>query len=204
MKAGLSGYPFIFLAYNKTIASQTEILMKASQLNRIVHRWGSILIAIPTLCVLLSGVLLQLKKQSPWIQPATMKGAERPPMLSFSKILEISQSVTEAQIDSWDDIDRLDFRPSKGMVKIRAKNRWELQVDTSTGQILQVAFRRSDLIESIHDGSFFGEAAKLGVFFPSAVVLLVLWGTGIYLFFLPKLAKRKKRLKKNIANASGT
>lgn len=174
--------------------------MKASQLNRIVHRWGSVLIALPTLCVLLTGVLLQLKKQSSWIQPATKRGTEIAPMLSFAKILEIGQSVPEAEIESWDDIDRLDVRPGKGIVKIRAKSCWEVQVDTATGEILQVAYRRSDLIESFHDGSFFGDVAKLGVFLPSAVILLALWGTGIYLFFLPLLAKRKKRLKKSVSD----
>ena len=174
--------------------------MKASRLNRIVHRWGSILIALPTLCVLSTGVLLQLKKQSSWIQPVTKRGSEVAPVLSFTKILEIGQSVPEAQIESWDDIDRLDVRPGKGVVKIRAKNRWEVQVDTSTGNILQVAFRRSDLIESIHDGSFFSDTAKLGIFLPSALILLILWGTGIYLFFLPHLAKRKMRLMRKTSN----
>ncbi len=174
--------------------------MKASRLNRIVHRWGSILIALPTLCVLSTGVLLQLKKQSSWIQPVTKRGSEVAPVLSFTKILEIGQSVPEAQIESWDDIDRLDVRPGKGVVKIRAKNRWEVQVDTSTGKILQVAFRRSDLIESIHDGSFFSDTAKLGIFLPSALILLILWGTGIYLFFLPHLAKRKMRLMRKTSN----
>ncbi len=174
--------------------------MKASRLNRIVHRWGSILIALPTLCVLSTGVLLQLKKQSSWIQPVTKRGSEVAPVLSFTKILEIGQSVPEAQIESWDDIDRLDVRPGKGVVKIRAKNRWEVQVDTSTGKILQVAFRRSDLIESIHDGSFFSDTAKLGIFLPSALILLILCGTGIYLFFLPHLAKRKMRLMRKTSN----
>ena len=174
--------------------------MKASRLNRIVHRWGSILIALPTLCVLSTGVLLQLKKQSSWIQPVTKRGSEVAPVLSFTKILEIGQSVPEAQIESWDNIDRLDVRPGKGVVKIRAKNRWEVQVDTSTGKILQVAFRRSDLIESIHDGSFFSDTAKLGIFLPSALILLILWGTGIYLFFLPHLAKRKMRLMRKTSN----
>ena len=86
------------------------------------------------------------------------------------------------------------------MLKVRCKNRWEVQLDAATGDILQVAFRRSDLIESIHDGSFFGNRAKLGVFLPTAIVLVVLWGTGVYLFFLPYLAKRKNRLRKMNAN----
>ena len=171
--------------------------MKASRLNRIVHRWGSILIALPALCVLLTGIVLQLKKQSYWIQPGTQTGAERVPMLSFAEILDIAKSAPEAKIQSWDDIDRLDVRPGKGILKVRAKNRWEVQMDTATGDILQVAFRRSDLIESLHDGSFFHEGVKLGIFLPTALVLVVLWGTGVYLFFLPQLAKRKKRLTNN-------
>ncbi|MCH1439377.1 MAG: PepSY domain-containing protein [Rubripirellula sp.] len=168
--------------------------MKLSRLNRLVHRWGSILIALPALCVLLTGIVLQLKKQSSWIQPSTQRGIEQSPTLSFAEILDIAKSARQAEIQSWDDIDRLDVRPGKGIVKVRAKNRWEVQLDTATGDILQVAFRRSDLIESLHDGSFFHERVKLGIFLPTALVLVILWGTGVYLFFLPQLAKRKKRV----------
>ncbi|MEM9825910.1 MAG: PepSY domain-containing protein [Planctomycetota bacterium] len=169
--------------------------MKASRLNRIVHRWGSIATAVPVLLVLVTGVVLQLKKQSAWIQPKTQRGAENSPQLSFPQILAATRNVPEAQVESWDDIDRLDVRPSKGMLKVRCKNRWEVQLDASNGDILQVAYRRSDLIESLHDGSFFSDTVKLGIFLPSAIVLLVLWATGIYLFALPHLAKRRKRLK---------
>ncbi|MEM8668082.1 MAG: PepSY domain-containing protein [Planctomycetota bacterium] len=167
--------------------------MKASRLNRIVHRWGSIATAVPVLIVLVTGVVLQLKKESSWIQPKTQKGIDQPPQISFDEILAVTSSVPEADVESWDDIDRLDVRPGKGMLKVRCQNRWEIQLDTTTGEILQVAYRRSDLIESIHDGSFFSEGVKLGIFLPTAIVLVILWGTGVYLFFMPHLARRKKR-----------
>lgn len=167
--------------------------MKPSRLNRIVHRWGSIAIAVPTLVLLVSGVLLQLKKKSSWIQPKTQVGTVDNPQVSFAKILAVAQSLPEAEVESWKDIDRLDVRPNKGTIKVRCKNRWEVQLDAVTGDVLQVAYRRSDLIESIHDGSFFSGFVKLWVFLPTAIVLIVLWGTGMYLFFLPHLAKRKKR-----------
>ena len=166
--------------------------MKASRLNRLIHRWGSIIIALPLLVVLLSGILLQLKKESAWIQPTTQSGSGQQPSLSFDEILTATQEVHAAEVSSWDDIDRIDVRPGKGMLKVRCKNHWEVQLDASTGEVLQVAYRRSDLIESIHDGSFFGDPAKLWVFLPSAIVMVVLWGTGIYLFFLPYLARKKK------------
>ena len=87
------------------------------------------------------------------------------------------------------------MRPGSGVAKVRAKNRWEVQVDTATGEVVQVAYRRSDLVESIHDGSWFHERAKLWVFLPAGIVLLGLWITGVYLWFLPYVARRRKRRK---------
>ncbi|GAB5444899.1 MAG: hypothetical protein Fues2KO_52480 [Fuerstiella sp.] len=170
--------------------------MKLSRLNRLVHRWGAMTIALPAIVVIVSGIILQLKKESAWIQPATSRGVGTQPSLSFDQILSAAQAVPEAEVKSWDDIDRLDVRPNKGVVKVRCKNRWEVQLDTQTAEVLQVAYRRSDLIEAIHDGSFFADAAKLWVFLPTAVVFAVLWGTGIYLFFQPRLAKRRNRLRR--------
>jgi uncharacterized iron-regulated membrane protein len=170
--------------------------MKLSKLNRDIHRWGSILIAIPVAVVIVTGLTLQLKKEFVWIQPATQKGSTSDLSLSFDQILSATRRVPEAEVETWDEIDRLDVRPSKGMLKVRCKNRWEVQLDANTGDVLQVAFRRSDLIESIHDGSFFHDRVKLWLFLPTALVLGVLWLTGIYLFFLPYFAKWKKRRKK--------
>lgn len=169
--------------------------MSAPRINRRLHRIGAVVTAAPVLVVVLSGLLLQLKKEYDWIQPPTAKGSAMAPSLAFAQILEAAQTVPEAQVESWQDVDRLDVRPSKGIVKVRAKNRWEIQVDTATGEVLQVAYRRSDWIESIHDGSWFHDRAKLWVFLPSAVILLGLWGTGIYLWLLPYIARRKKRSK---------
>ncbi len=163
--------------------------MKFSRLNRTVHRWGSILVLIPTGVIIVSGIVLQLKKNSDWIQPPTQKGSSEELSLTFDQILSTVQDVPQAKVETWDDIDRLDVRPGKGMLKIRCKNRWEVQLDTNSGDVLQVAYRRSDLIESIHDGTFFHDSAKLWVFFPTALILTVLWLTGVYLFFLPYLAR---------------
>ena len=170
--------------------------MSAARWNRKLHRWGAILIALPLLVVVGSGILLQLKKQSDWIQPSTRRGSGAVPTLSFDRILAAAAAVPEAGVTTWDDVDRLDVRPSKGVVKVRAKSGWEVQVDTTTGEVLQVAVRRSDLIESIHDGSFFHEKAKLWIFLPAALILAGLWGTGIYLFVLPHLKRRTGRARK--------
>ncbi len=163
--------------------------------NRRLHRWGSVLVALPFLVVLASGVLLQLKKQLPWVQPPEQRApasADRP-QLSWDRMLAAVRAVPEAGVRGWADVERVDVRPSRGMAKVTSRTRWEVQLDLGTGRVLQVAYRRSDLIESLHDGSWFHPAAKLGVFLPTALVVTGLWGTGVYLFVLPYRARRAAR-----------
>jgi uncharacterized iron-regulated membrane protein len=163
------------------------------RLARRWHRFASITIAIPFFIVIVSGLLLQLKKEFTWIQPPTVEGRYTIPQLSFERILEATAAVPEAQVDTWGDIGRLDVRPAKGMLKVQCKNGVEVQLDAASGNVLQVATRRSDLIESLHDGSFFTDAAKLWVFLPSSLVVLFLWVSGLYLWWLPGNMRRQKR-----------
>ncbi len=166
--------------------------VKWNRFNRKFHHWCSIVIALPLLVMLSSGMLLLLKKQISWIQPTTMRGQGETPALNFDRILEIAKTVPQAQIHTWDDIERLDVRPSRGIIKIRAKNHWEIQIDHGNGDILQTEYRRSDIIESIHDGSFFYAQAKPWMFLTVAVGLLLLWITGIYLFIISHAARKKR------------
>lgn len=166
---------------------------RAPRLNRKLHRIGSIVAAVPLLVVIVSGIVLQLKKDWSWVQPPTMKGSTTEVSLPWDQVLAAAASVPEAEVASWDDIDRLDVRPSKGMLKVRTKNSWEVQVDAATGEVLQANYRRSDLIESIHDGSWFAGWTKLWVFLPAALLLLALWFTGMYLWALPHLVKRRRK-----------
>ena len=142
-----------------------------------------------------AGIFLMLKKQVDWIQPPTYKGAvvAEMPSITFEDMLATSRLQTEAQISDWTDIDRIDLRPGKSVAKVRAKSGWEIQIDTGTGDVLHVAYRRSDLIESIHDGSFFADWVKLYIFLPVGILLILMWGTGIYLFLLPRLRRKNKK-----------
>ncbi len=162
--------------------------------SRKLHRWGALISAIPLALVIVSGLLLQVKKQVTWVQPATQKGqaSNQVPRLEWSEILSVSATVPEAGIQSWEDIDRLDVRFDKGVVKVRSRNRWELQLDLQDGQVVSSKYRRSDWIESLHDGSYFSDAAKLWVFLPNGFILLGLWGTGVWLWLLPFSRRRRK------------
>jgi uncharacterized iron-regulated membrane protein len=161
--------------------------------NRKLHRWGAIAVALPFLVVVTTGILLQLKKQVAWVQPPEQKTANTTPRLTLEQLLDVARQVPEAGVRDWGDVDRIDVRPAKGILKLTSTTRWELQVDLGTGALLQSAYRRSDVIESLHDGSWFHNAAKLWIFLPSGVVVLGLWVTGIYLWLLPWRTRAKRK-----------
>ena len=163
---------------------------------RKTHYWGSFIVLLPVLIIIVTGIFLQLKKDVVWIQPRTTTGQiSNDPSISFEQILDIAKTIKEAEISSWEDIDRLDVRIGKGIVKVRSNNRWEIQIDTHSGEVTQVAYRRSDLIEQIHDGSWFHDKVKLWIFLPSGIILFVLWITGFYMGLLPYIVKWRKKLK---------
>lgn len=161
--------------------------------SRRLHRWSGILVALPLFLVIVTGLMLQLKKEVAWIQPESKRGHEPRLSINWNKILDTAKSIPDAEVTSWEDIDRLDVRPGKGLVKIRCRNHWEVQLDSSSGEVLSSAYRRSDIIESLHDGSFFSDFVKLYVFSANGLLLLGLWLTGVWLWYLPIKAKRKKK-----------
>lgn len=169
--------------------------LKPQILLRKIHHWGSIVIALPLLLMIGAGILLMLKKEVTWIQPETVRGEQvGVPPLSLDELFAVVKTIPEASSWQWADLERVDFKPGKGVVKFVGANNYEIQIDTHTGDVLQVAYRRSDIIESLHDGSFFSDGTKLYLFLPAGIILFVLWGTGLYLFFLPHLKKRQKKI----------
>ena len=169
--------------------------MKLSRSLRYVHRWGAVVIALPLALTITTGILLLVKKQVAWIQPPTQRGSqpEAVPARTLDELFAAARSVEEAGIEQWTDLERVDFKAGRGIVKFVSRSRWEVQVDTESARVLQVAERRSDLIESLHDGSFFAGWTKLGVWLPAGVVLLALWVTGIYMFGLPYVRRAQRR-----------
>ena len=168
--------------------------MHFNVLNRKVHYWVSFGIALPLGVILITGLLLQMKKNWTWVQPTEIRGTGTAPQLSLNDVLDRVKTVRDMGVTSWDDVNRLDVRPGRGMVKVWLNNGWEVQVDLGTGHILQTAYRRSDFIEAIHDGSFFaGDWTKLGLFLPAGLCLFLLWLGGLWMWWVPFIAKRRRR-----------
>lgn len=160
---------------------------------RNLHFWLSIIVAIPFMIVLLSGVLLQVRKQVAWIQPPTQKGVSKVPRLSMDSILSVVKKVPDAKVEGWKQISRMDVRPSKGIVKVQAKSGIEIQMDLETGQVLQVAERNSDFIEALHEGTWFFENANYWIFLPSSILMIGLLVSGFYLILKGIVVRIKKR-----------
>jgi len=169
--------------------------MSGQRFWRLVHYWGSLLIVIPFGVVVVTGLLLMLKKDLPWIQPPTRTGAvaDVAPSLSLSDLFETARRVPQLEVEYWTDLKRVDVKVDRGVIMFVSSNDWEAQIDTATNEVLDVAYRRSDTIEALHDGSFFSAEVKRYVFLPSGVVLLLLWLTGAYLFILPQMKRLQKR-----------
>ncbi|MBA2304547.1 MAG: PepSY domain-containing protein [Acidobacteria bacterium] len=162
--------------------------------NRKVHYWASFAAALPLLVIITSGILLQMKKQWNFVQPPEQRGTGTVPAITFDRLMLGLQSVPDLGVTGWDDVDRVDVRPGRGVAKVTLKSRWEVQVDLGSGRVMQTAYRRSDLIESIHDGSFLaGDWTKLGLFLPAGITLLLLWLSGVWMVWVQLIGKRRRR-----------
>lgn len=177
--------------------------MHFNVLNRKVHYWASFLVALPVLIIISSGILLQMKKQWNWVQPPEIRGTGKIPAIGFGEIMATLQGTPSLNVSGWDDVARIDVRADRGLAKVTLISGWEAQIDLGNGRLLQTAYRRSDLIESIHDGSFFaGDWTKLGLFLPAGVTLLALWLTGMWMWWVPFRAKRRRRAMSTPRNAA--
>ena len=147
-----------------------------------------------------------LKKEFDFLQPPTQKG-ESKELATWKPINELANIATTAFYKKYpeqkgNEIDRMDVRPSKGIVKvIYEKGCWEVQVDGTNGEIKSIARRHADWIEHLHDGSIISDGFKLASMHLLGIGALLMICTGFWLWYGPKrIRKLKKRKVLNISN----
>jgi len=149
--------------------------------------------------VAVSGLLLGWKKHSGgMILAKTHQGKSTNPQDWMpihrlrEKAVEIGRDRINPQLS--DQIERIDVRADKGIVKfVFVEAYWGVQLDLTTGEMLQIERRWSDLIEHIHDGTLVDELLGIEngwfkLFYTSVMgmALLTFTITGFWLWYGPK------------------
>jgi uncharacterized iron-regulated membrane protein len=173
---------------------------------RLVHRYAAGTLFVFFIFLSVTGILLGMKKHSSGrILPETMQGTTSElslwlPLDSLQKIASIALHESAGSGLS-DDIDRIDVRKEKGIVKFTfLEHYWEVQVDGASGEVLQVRRRWADLIENLHDGSIvdhvFGlgnDHARFAYTLIMGTSLLVFTITGFWLWISSGKPKKRRR-----------
>jgi uncharacterized iron-regulated membrane protein len=103
------------------------------------------------------------------------------------------------------ELDRIDIRPDKGMMKfVFLEGYWGVQLDCTTGQLLHLERRRSDFIENVHDGSYFDYVlgtnyGQIKLVYTSIMgtALLIFTITGFWLWYGPKRFRAHSKYHRN-------
>ena len=165
---------------------------------RKIHKVLGLTLAFLLVISAATGIFLAWKKKVDIIQPATMKGQSKE-LADWRPVAELAEVATKAFHQAHPNhsntgIDRMDVRPSKGIVKVLfEKGWWEVQIDGTTAEVLSIKRRNSDWIEQLHDGSIISDGFKLVSMNVLGIGLLVMIFTGWYLWYGPKKFRRMKR-----------
>ncbi len=194
---------FSSIAENLPPTRKTETLASATRTYRRLHKWIAVPLFVFMFIIGLTGVLLGWKKQAN-LTPPTQKGAsaDASQWLPMDSIQTIALRFAKDSLGFQDEIDRLDVRPGKGIVKVVFVNDYtEVQIDLTTGQILSTQKRWNDLIEQIHDGTIVdrfvgtdGDPIKTTYTTLTSLGLMLLSFSGFWLWYNPKRIRKIKKI----------
>ncbi len=180
---------------------------KILRIARKLHRTTGAILFVFFFILACTGLLLGWKKHTGGvILPKSYQGTSTdikdwlPVDVLHQKALTVVREQISPDISL--KLDRIDFRPDKGMVKfVFIEGFWGVQLDCTTGELLHIERRRSDFIEKIHDGSVLdyltgtdGEQIKLFYTSLMASALLLFTITGFWLWYGPKQFKKSNKL----------
>ncbi|MBK8549741.1 MAG: PepSY domain-containing protein [Ignavibacteria bacterium] len=177
---------------------------KVLRFARKIHRTMGIFLFLVFLFVSITGLMLGWKKNTGGlILPESYEGTSSN-LADWIPIDSLHRNACRILIDSISkdlstDLERIDLRPDKGMVKfVFTDNYIGIQLDGATGNLLHIESRRSDFIENIHDGSILdhlfetkNEQIKLVYTSVTGLALLSFSITGFWLWYGPKRMRKK-------------
>ncbi|MDX2285862.1 MAG: PepSY domain-containing protein [Bacteroidia bacterium] len=173
---------------------------------RTWHRSTGAMLFVFFFVVSVTGLLLGWKKHSGDLLLAASRtgvSSDLKDWLPLDSLHAIACAVFRDSVsaDASLELDRIDVRKDKGMVKfIFTDGFWGIQLDGTTGAVLHIERRRSDFIEKIHDGSLLDLWAgtrsgqiKLVYTTLMGLALLLFTVTGFWLWYGPIRMRRQRR-----------
>lgn len=182
---------------------------KILRIARKIHRTTGAMLFVFFFILACTGLLLGWKKHSGGvILPKSYEGKSTnqqdwmPIHLLYEKAVKVVRENISPELPL--ELDRIDIRPDKGMVKfIFVQGYWGVQLDCTTGELLHIERRRADLIENIHDGSFldylFGtNDGQIKLIYTSIMgtALLTFTISGFWLWYGPKRFRAQSKYHK--------
>lgn len=169
---------------------------------RKIHRTTGAFLFIFFFVISITGLLLGWKKHSGnLILAKSYKGTstDLKAWLPIDSLHTIAGNTLHDSVSSdlSMELERIDIRKDKGMVKFVFVNYWGIQLDGATGAVLHIERRASDYIENIHDGSILdyyfktsNQQFKLVYTTVMGLALFIFTVTGFWLWYGPKRMRR--------------
>lgn len=168
-----------------------------------VHKWIGVTAGLVLLLSASTGFFLLIKKKYDWIQPVSQAGTPGTPeqRATFAQLYDsiFTHSCDEhpdgfPAFQDYEDIERLDVRPDKNIVKVRSHVDWmEVQLDLTTAEVLSYKQRYSDWFEQLHDGQLIAGWWHEWGMPVIAIAFLLMVFTGYLIWLWPKYVKRRNR-----------
>lgn len=151
------------------------------------HLWLGVLVTVMTLVLAVTGILLNHKKSL-----GLMPGVDHAPTAPIDQALPLSDLIRSADERVGPEVaahgvDRMDVRPSDGIVKVRYTDPsvTEVTLDLATGRVLAVGERNDVFLEKLHSGEIFGDGWVL-LSDAVAIALALLLVSGYWMWLYPR------------------
>ena len=155
------------------------------------HLWVGVVFTVALLSISITGILLNHKRAL-----GLMPDVKNTSTSLFTNALPLAELAIRARAAAGPvigntEVDRMDVRPDKGLVKVRFTDpaSTEVTLDVFSGKSLHVGRRGDVFLEKLHSGETFGSNGIL-ISDAAAIALTILLLSGYWLWLVPRWRNR--------------
>ena len=181
------------------MSKKTRALAKETRWYRRLHKTIAIPLVVFLFLIGVTGLLLTWKDELK-LKPPSQSIVQQQNLIGLKSIEDIAKNYSDS-LNLDNTINRIDYRPSKGIAKVRFEYHFtELQINCYTGDIISIKQRTADIIEMIHDGSIIDYLFKSDSHYTkllystlTSLGLIILSISGFMMWLKPKQIKALKQ-----------